>query len=216
MLLTSEVDKVVVLELVDSLKLAAHIVLLGSLVEELDSRVLLVSSKDLLSLESPALSQMSALLVLSHFHPRRSRVSRIGHSPSNDATTWRAFHPVDSLIPRSLGAQITCHAHPVCSRGISPPPLPQFISVVYVLVRLVDIIDRQDGEVAVVAEIAQGDAGAGLEAEFGDGFFRHIEGDGHGEEEAGSEAVLLDDAVWGKSPVLVGCSTIQQGFALEG
>lgn len=62
LLLTSEIDEVVVLELVNSLKLAAHVELLGGLVEELDSRVLLVSSKDLLSLKSPGLSQISALL----------------------------------------------------------------------------------------------------------------------------------------------------------
>lgn len=57
MLLTSEVDKVIVLELVDSLELAAHIILLGSVVEVLDSRVLLISSEDLLGLKSPELSQ---------------------------------------------------------------------------------------------------------------------------------------------------------------
>ena len=57
LLLTSEVDKVVVLELVDSLKLATNIELLGSVVEVLDSRVLLISSKDLLGLKSPTLFQ---------------------------------------------------------------------------------------------------------------------------------------------------------------
>lgn len=45
------------LELVDSLKLAAHIVLLGSLVKELDSGVLLVSSEYLLGFKSPEMSQ---------------------------------------------------------------------------------------------------------------------------------------------------------------
>lgn len=88
------------------------------------------------------------------------------------------------------------HAHPVCPRGGNSPHCNSYLC--YVLVRLVDIIHRQDGEVAVVAEIAQGDTGARLQAEFGDGFLGHIEGDGHGEEEARSEAVLLNDTGWGK------------------
>lgn len=118
-----------------------------------------------------------------------------------------AFHPVDFCDPMSS----RCARQRAATRGApggfswcKSTPAPSILWQ-NILVRLVNIIDRQDGEIAVVAEIAQGDAGAGLEAEFGDGFLGHIEGDGHGEEEAGSETVLLDDAVFGvKSPVLVG------------
>ena len=63
-----------------------------------------------------------------------------------------------------------------------------------VLVRPVDIVDGDDGQVAVVAEIAQGDAGAGLEAHAVYRGLRHIERDGDTEEVAVGEAVLFDNA----------------------
>lgn len=51
MLLTSEVEEVVVLEAVDGLQLAADIVLLSRVEQVPDSRVLVVSAEDLLGLE---------------------------------------------------------------------------------------------------------------------------------------------------------------------
>ncbi len=61
------------------------------------------------------------------------------------------------------------------------------------LVRLVNVLDREDGQVAVVSEVAQGNAGARLEAELVDGFLPHIKGNGHAEEHAIGKAVVLDD-----------------------
>jgi hypothetical protein len=62
------------------------------------------------------------------------------------------------------------------------------------LVWLVDVLDREDGQVAVVAEIAQGDAAAGLEAQFLDLVAGEVECDGYAEEGAACEAVLLNDS----------------------
>lgn len=62
------------------------------------------------------------------------------------------------------------------------------------LVWLVDVLDREDGQVAVVAEIAQGHACAGLEAESLDLLVGEVECDGDAEEGAVREAVLLYDS----------------------
>jgi len=63
------------------------------------------------------------------------------------------------------------------------------------LVGLVNVVDGEDGQVAVVAEIAQRYPGAGLEGELVDGPLGDVERDGHAEEGATREAVLLDDSV---------------------
>lgn len=63
------------------------------------------------------------------------------------------------------------------------------------LVGLVDVLDGQDGQVAVVSEIPQSDSHSGLEANLLDGLARHIKGYGHAEEGAIGETVLLDDSV---------------------
>jgi hypothetical protein len=52
--LTSQIDKVIVLQPVDGLKPAAHIKLLCGVEQVLDGGVLLVSSKHLLGLDSPS------------------------------------------------------------------------------------------------------------------------------------------------------------------
>lgn len=63
-----------------------------------------------------------------------------------------------------------------------------------VLVGPVDVVNGQDGEVPVIAQVAQGDARAGLGAQLVDGGLVDVEGDGHAEEDAAFEAVALDDA----------------------
>lgn len=63
------------------------------------------------------------------------------------------------------------------------------------LVGSVDILDSQDGEVVVVARVAEGESGTGLNAQGIDLLLVDIEGDGHGEEEAIGETVILDDTV---------------------
>jgi hypothetical protein len=63
------------------------------------------------------------------------------------------------------------------------------------LVGAVDVLDGHDGEVAVVTEVAQRNARAGLHANLVDGCLRDIERDGHGKEVAIRETVLGDDAL---------------------
>jgi hypothetical protein len=63
------------------------------------------------------------------------------------------------------------------------------------LVGSVDVFDGDDGEVAVVAEVAQRNARAGLDAYLIDGLLRDIESDGHGKEVAIGETVLGHDAL---------------------
>ena len=62
------------------------------------------------------------------------------------------------------------------------------------LVWPVDILDRDDGQVAVVTEITEGDASSGLDALAVYRFLRHVERDGDTEEIAIGEAVVGDDA----------------------
>lgn len=60
--LTPQIDKVIVLQPVDGLELAAHVKLSCGLEQVLDGGVLLVSSKHLLGLDSPNKKRMSASL----------------------------------------------------------------------------------------------------------------------------------------------------------
>lgn len=61
------------------------------------------------------------------------------------------------------------------------------------LVGAVDVVDGQDGQVAVITEIAQGETRAGLELELADGLLGGVEGDRHGENVAiGKTAVLAN------------------------
>jgi len=69
------------------------------------------------------------------------------------------------------------------------------------LVWAVDVLDGDDGEVAVVSEVAQGDAGAGLDALGVYCLLRHVEGDGYAEEGAICEAVVDDNAGRGSVPL---------------
>jgi hypothetical protein len=62
------------------------------------------------------------------------------------------------------------------------------------LIRLVDVLDREDGQIAVVAEIAQGHACASLDAQLLNVLVGEIECDGNAEEGAACEAVFLNDS----------------------
>lgn len=61
------------------------------------------------------------------------------------------------------------------------------------LVRLVDVVYGEDGEVAVVSEVTQGDAGTGLDLELVDGLLGQVERNRHAEEGAIGKTALLDD-----------------------
>lgn len=59
---------------------------------------------------------------------------------------------------------------------------------------MVDILDSQDGEVSVVTEVAECDASTVLDSELVDLGLVDIKVDGHGEEGAISETVVLNNA----------------------
>jgi hypothetical protein len=74
------------------------------------------------------------------------------------------------------------------------------------LVGPVDILDGQDADVAVVAVVTESDTGAGLEAHALDLVLGKVEVDGHGEEVAVGETVVLANAEAGQRGFLVLCS----------
>jgi hypothetical protein len=61
------------------------------------------------------------------------------------------------------------------------------------LVGAVDVVNGQDGQVAVITEITQGDARTSLELVLVDGLLGGVEGNGHGEDVAIGKAVVLAD-----------------------
>lgn len=65
----------------------------------------------------------------------------------------------------------------------------------YSLVGAVDVINGQDGQIAVVTEVTQGNARTGLELVVVDDLLVDIEGDGHGEDVAIGKAAVLADAM---------------------
>lgn len=64
------------------------------------------------------------------------------------------------------------------------------------LVGLVDILNGEDSQTAVISQIAQSDLVAGLDAQLVDLLLVDIEGDGHGEEGAIGQTEVLDGAVF--------------------
>ena len=65
------------------------------------------------------------------------------------------------------------------------------------LVRHVYILDGQDCQVAVVSEVPKGDSGAAFESRLLNGLWGDVQRDGHAEEDATGESVLLDDTAGG-------------------
>jgi hypothetical protein len=63
------------------------------------------------------------------------------------------------------------------------------------LVWTIDIVNGENGQVAVIAEIAQSDTAAGLEVELLHSLSRNIESNGHGEKVAIGEARISNDTV---------------------
>lgn len=63
------------------------------------------------------------------------------------------------------------------------------------LVRLVNVLNGQNGQIAVVTEVTQSDPLAGSQTQVVDLSLGQVESDGHGEENAIFQAVLLDDSV---------------------
>lgn len=61
------------------------------------------------------------------------------------------------------------------------------------LVGAVDIVDGQDGQVAVITKVTQGDAATGLQLEGIDFLLGDVEGNGHGEDIAIGKAAVLTD-----------------------
>lgn len=67
------------------------------------------------------------------------------------------------------------------------------------LVGAVDVVDGQNGQVAVVTEVTQGDAATGLQLQSIDFLLGNVEGDGHGEDIAIGKAVVSNDTGGQKS-----------------
>lgn len=66
---------------------------------------------------------------------------------------------------------------------------------VCILVRLVDIIDCDDGEVTVIPEVTESNPGAGLEGQLVNLLLRDVESDGDGEEDAVLQTDVLHNSV---------------------
>lgn len=69
------------------------------------------------------------------------------------------------------------------------------------LVWLVHILDCDDSQIAVISEVAKGDASTGLDTQFANGLFRHVKADGHAEEVSIRKAQVLDHTGQGVSQV---------------
>ena len=63
------------------------------------------------------------------------------------------------------------------------------------LVGLVDVVNGDDGQVAVVSEVTEGDAGTSLCLDFVNGLLEDIEADRHGKEVAVDETVGVNDTL---------------------
>lgn len=62
------------------------------------------------------------------------------------------------------------------------------------LVRAIDIVNGQNGQIAIVPEIAKGNARARLDLSLGDKFLRNIQCDRHGEDVAIGETAVGDNS----------------------
>jgi hypothetical protein len=65
----------------------------------------------------------------------------------------------------------------------------------YLLVGFVDILDRENSQVTVIAEVTQSQAGTRLDAQLIDGLLRHIKADGHAKQVAVRQTNVLDHSV---------------------
>lgn len=67
------------------------------------------------------------------------------------------------------------------------------------LVWAVDVVNRQDSQVAVISEVAKCHPGTRLDVDFIEGLLRNVQSDGHGEDVAVRQAAILDDSKKEKS-----------------
>jgi len=74
------------------------------------------------------------------------------------------------------------------------------------LVGLVDVVNGDDGQVAVVSEVTEGDAGTSLCLDFVNCLLEDIETDGHGEKVAVNETVGVNNATL--QSVSAGCAVL--------
>lgn len=61
------------------------------------------------------------------------------------------------------------------------------------LVRAVDVINGENGEIPVISEVAQGNTRAGLQGVLADGLLGDVQGDGHGEEVSVGQTDIFAD-----------------------
>ena len=62
------------------------------------------------------------------------------------------------------------------------------------LIWLVDIVNCDDGKILVVTEVSKCDSCSTLQTQLFDLFLGHVQGNGHAEEVAIGQSVVLDDA----------------------
>lgn len=83
--------------------------------------------------------------------------------------------------------------------GLLDPTISQYMPNIIIqqnlLVRFVDIIDSNNGQVAVVTEIPESDASASLDAELVNLGLRNVQSNGDREKETVGEADVLDNSM---------------------
>ena len=67
------------------------------------------------------------------------------------------------------------------------------------LVRFVDILHRDDGQITIIAKISKGDSGSRCDAQFLDALGRNVQADGHAEQVAIREPGFLNHSVIGSA-----------------
>lgn len=181
-------------QLVDSFNLSTNVEVLDSLVQVLDGRVLGVTAEDQLGLLGSRTTRVST----THQRARPSKVSlRQNQDIGKNATQWgeRWCVYVVEGWSQSNHAATTKRKYAWHS-----------------LVGTVDVVDGQDGQVAIITEITQGNAGAGLELVLVDGLLVHVEGNGHGEDIAIGKATVLADTKKASAIRLLGNGAIGPSF----
>lgn len=71
-----------------------------------------------------------------------------------------------------------------------------------ILVRLVNIVNSEDGQITIITEIAEGNSSARFNSRFGYGLFGKIKTYGNAKEIAIYETVVLDDSIVCKKGIM--------------
>ena len=100
---------------------------------------------------------------------------------------------VDSL-EFAADVVVACNVEQVLDRRVVSVAAKDLLGLLF-LVRLVHVVHGHDGEIAVIARVTEGDTCSCFDPCLVDLVFLEIKTDGHGEEVAVRESVVLDDAI---------------------